>query len=431
MDLAQNQDDQWQQLKNLINTKSQTKFPTLITKDKNGKEIKSETTKEKVEILTKTLKHIFTEEGTQHQYDNEFKKQIEDEISNIKHLINPLTQIPQNYMEMNDKITEKEIITSIDKAKNKSAPGRDKITNKLIKLLKPALIPILTKLFNICYRKGYHPIHWKQTKIILINKPDKTKSNPANYRPISLINTISKTLEKIIKTRIYSWAEENQKLNEEQAGFRKNKNTMDKIFQLTQIIIQAKNRRHYAAAVFLDIEKAFDKIWHKGLIYKLHNMNTPPTLTRYINSYLKDRSMHFNILNETSKDIKINNGVPQGSSISPILFILYVADLPTKPKNTFRSQFADDIKIYASHKHLDKLQQMLQPSLDAIQEYSEKWRIGLNATKTNELIIAYKKRKVRTNKLKINNQNINITDQAKFLGIIFDKDLKGKFTHFQ
>ena len=427
LELAENQDSQWQELKKLTNSKTCTKFPTLTTTDANGNVIKSQTTKEKVTTLTTALENIFTKEGNQENFNNEFKIKVEQDINNIKHLITPLKQIPPDYMKHNDNITKEEITNIIDKSNNKKAPGKDKISNKIIKLLKPTLIPILTKLYNICYKKGYHPKYWKDTKIILLNKPDKPTSNPSNYRPISLINTMSKTLEKIIKNRLYNWAEKNNKLNKEQAGFRQNKCTNDKIFELTQIATQAKNRKRYAAAIFLDIEKAFDKIWHNGLIHKLHNINTPPTLTRYINSFIKDRTIHFSILNETSKDIKLNTGVPQGSSLSPLLFILYVADLPHDTNKTFRSQFADDIKIYGTNKHIDKLHKNLQPSLNLLLEYASKWRIGLNASKTNELIFAYRKPKINSiNKLKINGQEINITEQAKFLGITFDKNLTFK-----
>ena len=427
LELTENQDNQWQQLKILTNTKTQTTFPTLITKDNKGNEIKSQTTKEKVKTLTTALENIFTKEGNQDNYNNQFKEHVENEIINISHLIRPLKQIPTNYMKQNNAITNEEITHTINKSKNKKAPGKDKITNKLLKLLKPSLIPILTNLYNICYIKGYHPKHWKETKIILLNKPDKPKSNPSNYRPISLINTISKTLEKIIKTKLYKWAETNNKLNKEQAGFRQNKSTNDKIFELTQIAIQAKNRKRYTAAIFLDIEKAFDKIWHNGLIYKLHNINTPPTLLRYLNSFIKNRTIHFNILNETSKQIKLNTGVPQGSSLSPLLFILYVADLPPINNNTHRSQFADDIKIYGSHKNINKLHDKLQPTINSLLEYAAKWRIGLNANKTNELIFGYRKPKItNSNKLNINNQEIKITEKAKFLGITFDKNLTFK-----
>ena len=427
LELEENQLNQWQELKKLTNSKTGTLFPTLITSDVNGNIIKSQTTKEKVDTLTTALENIFTKEDNPEQFNNEFKEKIEHDINNIKQHITPLNQIPTNYMEHNDIITAEEITHIIDKSKNKKASGEDKISNKVLKLLKPSLIPILTKLYNICYKKGYHPKKWKNTKIILLNKPDKPTSNPSNYRPISLINTMSKTLEKIIKNRLYKWAEDNNKLNKEQAGFRQKKSTNDKIFELTQIATQAKNRKHYTAAVFLDIEKAFDKIWHNGLIHKLHNINTPPTLTRYINSFIKDRTIHFNILDEKSKNIKLNTGVPQGSSLSPLLFILYVADLPQDTNKTFRSQFADDIKIYGTNKHLDKLHNNIQPSINLLLDYAAKWRIGLNAKKTNELIFAFRKPNIiNNNKININGQKINTTEQAKFLGITFDKNLTFK-----
>ena len=127
---------------------------------------------------------------------------------------------------------------------------------------------------------------WKLANVTPIFKKG-AKQLVKNYRPISLIDTLSKILEKIIKTKLYKWAEINNKINPEQAGFRENKSTNDKIFELTQMAMQAKNRKHYTAAIFLDVEKAFDKIWLNGLIYKLHNINTPPTLTRYLNSYIK------------------------------------------------------------------------------------------------------------------------------------------------
>ena len=166
----------------------------------------------------------------------------------------------------------------------------------MIKHLKPSLIPILHPLLNICKYKGYHPKIWKTVFALLFNKPNKPRSNPSNYRPISLISHLSKILERIITTQIYHWAETNNILNKEQPGFRKNKSTTDKLFQLTQTISQTKNQRTPSSAIFLDVEKAFDKVWHDGLIHKLLFLNTPPHL-RYINNYISNRSMFFAINN--------------------------------------------------------------------------------------------------------------------------------------
>ena len=114
-------------------------------------------------------------------------------------------------------------------------------------------------------------------------------------------------------TQIYHWAETNNILNKEQSGFRKNKSTTDKLFQLTQTISQAKKQRRPSSAIFLDVEKAFDKAWHDGLIHKLLFLTTPLHLLRYINNYISDRSMFFTINNTTSPSIALNYGVPQGA----------------------------------------------------------------------------------------------------------------------
>ena len=137
---------------------------------------------------------------------------------------------------------------------------------------------------------------------LLLNKHNKPQSNPSNYRPISLIigstyrsrkslqtlKSLSKILEKLITTQLYNWAETNNIINKEQSGFRKDKSTTDKLFQLTQTISQANS-----AVIFLDVEKAFDKVWHDGLIHKLLFLNTPLHRLRYINNYISNRSMFF------------------------------------------------------------------------------------------------------------------------------------------
>ena len=168
---------------------------------------------------------------------------------------------------------------------------------------------------------------------------------------LETVPNISKILEKVITIKLTNWAEQNNLLNPEQAGFRINKSTLDKIFQLTQTAMHAKNIKRYSAAIFMDVEKAFDKVWHAGLLKSLINLGLPTIFVRYIHSFISNRHVFFKIHNLESPKIKLNFGVPQGSPLSPILFILYVSDLP-KPNNnqTFISQFADDIKIYKTRK---------------------------------------------------------------------------------
>ena len=134
-------------------------------------------------------------------------------------------------------------------------------------------------------------------KSILINKPNKIKKDPNNYRPIALINCLAKIMEKIINVRLTNYIEQNDIINKERAGFRKNKSTHDKLFQLTQIAIQAKNRKQACASVFLDVEKAFDKFWHNGLLHTLQQHNIPVIFLRFISSFLFNRHTYFDIDN--------------------------------------------------------------------------------------------------------------------------------------
>ena len=155
--------------------------------------------------------------------------------------------------------------------------------------------------------------------------------------------------------------------------------------------MQAKNRKHYCVAVFMDVEKAFDKVWHDGLIYVLIKYNIPIIFIRFIKSFLTNRYTHFKINNIMSELIKILNGLPQGSCLSTILFIIYVANIPKpKTKPAFISQFADDIKTYNTAKHLKPLHKNIQETLNNIKNFCNEHRITLNSKKTKELIIKQK-----------------------------------------
>ena len=232
-------------------------------------------------------------------------------------------------------------------------------------------------MYNISWHKGYHSNNWKiPLTICLIDQTNP--SNPSNYRPISLINILSKILEKIIKIKLTNWAESNNKLNEEQAGFRAQKSTLDKIFQLTQIAMHAKNMEHFSAAIFMDL-------WHDGLLLTL-NLGILTIFVPY-KSFISQRYMYFQIQGLESPKIKLNFGVPQGSSLSPILFLLYVTDIPTPIKpNTFLPQFADSIKIYSHSSSLAKIQSNLQHSMEQIISFCGKHRISSNENKSFELI---------------------------------------------
>ena len=137
-------------------------------------------------------------------------------------------------------------------------------------------------------------------------------------------------MEISINSKLYAWEEQNNKINIKQIGFRIHRSTQDQLFRLTQQISQGFNRKHKTKTVFLDIEKAFDRVWHNGFRHKLLSMDTSPRLLRSIYNFLRDRTMKIKINEKTSEPIFVNFGVPQGSPLSPLLFLLHVSDCPFK-----------------------------------------------------------------------------------------------------
>ena len=205
--------------------------------------------------------------------------------------------------------------------------------------------------------------------------------------------------------------------------------TNRKLFELTQAVCQAQRLSTRVGAVFLDIEKAFDRVWHNGLRYELLHMNAPALLLRWISSFLRDRTVKVRILGYTSREIAINYGVPQGSPISPLLFLLYLSKLPKLVPNTRRSLFANDSMIYAESSIADShlIQSNLQTSLDKLTVFNADHRIILSCTKSVRMLFERRKsKKLKPQDVTYNGQVIPASTSVKFLGITFDSALTFK-----
>ena len=243
-------------------------------------------------------------------------------------------------------IEKAEIRKKIKKLKNNKAPGDDGVTNLLIKYLEPSLTDILFQIYNSCYNYGMFPDRWKLAKIKMLHKKE-SKLDPSNYRPISLLNQFGKIFESLIADIIRFWAEDNNKLDPIQAGFRRKRSTNDKLYTLSQHCFESFNRKKQADTIFIDFEKAFDKVWHRGLLYKLKALRMPDEDLFMVKSFLENRRCFVQVGKEKSAEFSPQNGVPQGSCLSPLLFILYVVGIPTNPKIK-QSKFADDLALSTS-----------------------------------------------------------------------------------
>ena len=322
-------------------------YPTLVSSDEGGIKPRSVTTTEKLKTFASQLEGVFTNEIENNVFDKEVKTDVDAELDQLiaRARLNFQKVIPFDPDTLSDRIRFGEVTDILGKVNTKKGCGPDHITNKIIRNLIPTLHIILQDLLNICVFHGYHPRAWKRAWAMMAHKPSKRRSDTCSYMPIFLLCCFSKVFEAIVTKRLMSWAENTDKLPTEQSGFRKHHSTTHKLLELTQAVCQSQRLSRRVGAIFLDIEKAFDRVWHHGLRYELLHMNAPALLLRSISSFLWDRTVKVRILGHTSREIAVNYGVPQGSPISPLLFLLYMYKLPKLPPNTRRSLFSDDFMI--------------------------------------------------------------------------------------
>lgn len=322
-----------------------------------------------------------------------------------------------------DLTSPSEVKEIIKKLKNKKAPGDDGITSLLIKKLPNKTIVYVTKLFNYMFLFAYFPTEWKTAKIIALPKPGKDPSNPKSYRPISLLCTLSKIFEKLIQKRMMKHIHANNLLSDMQFGFRRERSTVTQLFRVLDSITHNFNLNKHTGMVLLDIEKAFDCVWIKGLIYILISLKFPLYIVYLINSYLKNRKF-FVIINDLKSTIRaILAGVPQGSVLGPILFILYIDKISKiLIKGVHLAAFADDTIAYKHSYRIDTIVNHLQKTTSNCLRFFNKWKIRANESKT-EAIIFTKRRPVINSNILVNNKAVEWCSYVKYLGVILDTRL--------
>lgn len=321
-----------------------------------------------------------------------------------------------------------EIKDIINKLPLRKTPGSDLIPNVVLKNLTKIALTRLTSVLNACLALGHFPSSWKHAEVIVIHKPGKQANSPASYRPISLLSSISKVFEKIIQKRMFKFIENSSTLPNFQFGFRPLHGTTHQLLRLSELIVSGFEKKEFTAAAFLDVAQAFDKVWHDGLLYKLHLFGFPHYLTKLIQSFISERTFSVKINSSFSAIRKIEAGVPQGSILGPLLFNLFVADLP-EPHNASLALYADDTAILSQHKNLNEAVELLQQATNEIVAWFKSWRIVLNSNKCQVKIFSLKKCFV-PNSILINEVQIpwNPDDQAiKYLGVYLDKKLNWNF----
>lgn len=244
----------------------------------------------------------------------------------------------------------------------------------------------------------------------------------ASYRPISLLSTISKVLERIILTRMQLHLDENNIIPDHQFGFRAGLSTTHQVDRIVKAVRSGFQRKESTGLVMLDLSSAFDNVWHHALIYKMVKAHFPKYLTKLVLSYLTDRTFRVKVGRELSSTKELPAGVPQGGVLSPTLFNIYVADIPTS-QGVQTAQFADDIALWHSKKNAPSIRKALQDATLKLSKYVRRWKLQLNASKTEAIFFTRRRhpRAFPRQPIRIQGHETVWRDNAKYLGVCLDQ----------
>jgi hypothetical protein len=377
---------------------------------------------EKVELFRKYFEETY--ERQQHTSKEQFDTDEAVEALIEENRLNGKHEFPR--------ITTKELKSVLDNLGN-TAVGHDGVHNKCLKRYTKLLVSHLLALYNSSFALGYVPPAWKLAHIILIHKPDKDPQEPSSYRPISLLSCVGKVMERIVKHRLNRYTEKNRLLPEYQAGFRQKRSTIDNLLQLKHNIELSLDRNRHVALITFDIKGAFDAVWHQGLLWKLKEMKIPTYLWCWIHLFLLQREAKIEYKASVSSTFILQRGTPQGSPLSPLLYILFTADsLNTIPTYTHSNLFADDTSIWSDSNTITNLRMRLQESVDIFVGWCKRWKLQVQPTKTKLVHFSnHPRRKLKTPlTITIDGQTVPLANEAKYLGVTFDRALSFK-THLK
>lgn len=315
-----------------------------------------------------------------------------------------------------------ELKYEIRRLKDKKAPGFDLITAEVLKRLPNKGLAKLLRLMNKTISLEYVPSVWKVADVIMIPKPGKDPHEVSSYRPISLLPSTSKLFERLIFKRLKPIVESRNLIPNHQFGFRSKHSTIEQVHRITTEIERALEEKKVCSAIFLDVAQAFDRVWHEGLLNKL-KVYLPEQFFHLMESYLTSRYFRIKQENYYSKLVQIEAGVPQGSVLGPLLYLLYTKDLPTMPY-TKTATFADDTAVLAVGDTTLESTQKLQAATDQIIRWTQRWRIKLNSSKS--VHIDFTNKSISYSPIAISGTTIPYANTAKYLGMTLDAKLRWK-----
>ena len=323
-------------------------------------------------------------------------------------------------------ISEEEVLEILKSLPTNKGTGPSSIPTKFLLMIADLVIAPLSNLINVSFSTGVFPDILKTAKVIPLHKGGSTQELN-NFRPISLLSIFDKIMEKLMHKRLYSFIEEHNILFKNQFGFRKGSSTAHSLIEITEKIKESIDNGKFGCGIFIDLKKAFDTVNHKILLSKLEHYGVRGNILKWFESYLTDRKQYvfYNGISSTTKSLSC--GVPQGSVLGPLLFLIYINDLPNISEKLSFFLFADDTNIYYESDNLLDLEKTVNEELKKLCLWLNINRLALNVGKTNFVIFRANKKLTHNVTLVMNKKALEQKDHVKYLGVLIDQHLKWNY----
>jgi hypothetical protein len=322
-------------------------------------------------------------------------------------------------------MTVTDVYKALNQLKQTNTRGLDGIDNKILKISAAVISDSLTYIYNLCITKSYFPFFFKQAKVIPLYKSGPT-NDPNNYRPISILSSLSKPIERHIHSHLLNHLMHNDLLNQNQSGFRPNHSCHTALTSMVEKWSDNINDNKLNGVLFIDFAKAFDVIDHGLLLRKLNYYHLSSDCISFLNSFISARHQSVCVNALLSDQLPVHYGVPQGSVLGPLLFSIYVNDLPLNISNQCE-MFADDTTVHATETTTEALSASLQKSAQELQTWTQMNHMSINPVKTEVMLVTTRqKRQVLPAPLppiSVCNQTIKEVQSHTLLGVTIDNNL--------
>lgn len=306
------------------------------------------------------------------------------------------------------------------------AKGLDDIPPKVLKIAASQIAPSVCRLINLCLETGIFPREWKRAKVTPIYKAGPV-DDPGNYRPVSVLSALSKIAEKHIYKHLYAHLQ--PMLYNAQSGFRQSFSCETALTRLLDMWTRNMDDNKLNGVVLLDLRKAFDLISHKTLMIKLQQYKIGPSSLKLFDSYLVDRVQQVAFKGSTSSALTVKSGVPQGSILGPLFFILYINDLPLQLGHSTIDMYADDSTVTVAGNTVSLIEDTLNNELEIVSDWCTQNKMALNIDKTKSMLITTSRKRLHLGeelKVTVNGQELENVQHEKLLGVVIDNDLTFK-----